>query len=126
MFSIRERSPIRIVCVAIGWILAATIVWLSVTPSPPRIDIEQGDKFGHFAAYGTLMFWFCLLYKSRATRFAYAILWIAMGVEFIQGQTDYRTYDVYDMCANTVGVLIGWAISLAFPLALPGTERGTR
>lgn len=84
--SIREHSRVRIVCVAIGWILAAIIAWLSLTPSPPQIDIEQGDKLGHLAAYGTLMFWFCLLYKRRATRIAYAILWIAMGVglEFIQ------------------------------------------
>jgi VanZ family protein len=114
----------RILCVAAGWGIAALIVWLSLTPSPPQIDIEQGDKLGHFAAYGTLMFWFCLLYPRRRTRIAYALLWIAMGIglEFIQGQLGYRTYDVYDMYANTIGVLIGWAAALLFHKALPAAR----
>jgi VanZ family protein len=104
----------RVLCVAAGWGIAALVVWLSVTPSPPQIDIEQGDKLGHIAAYGTLMFWFCLLYRRRATRIAYALLWIAMGVglEFIQRRLGYRTFDVYDMCADAVGVLVGWAAAL--------------
>ena len=106
--------------VAAGWAIAAAIVWLSLTATPPQIDLEQGDKLGHFVAYGTLMFWFCLLYQSRAARLAYAALWIAMGVglEFIQGQLGYRTYEVYDMYANALGVLIGWAAALALPRAV--------
>ena len=111
---------LRLVCVAAGWLLAAIIVWLSLTPAPPRIDIEQGDKIGHFVAYGSLMLWFCLLYARRAYRIAYGLLWICMGVglEFIQGQLGYRTYEVYDMYANSLGVLIGWALSLAIPVGL--------
>jgi VanZ family protein len=107
-------------CVAAGWALAAAIVWLSLTPSPPRIDIEEGDKFGHFFAYGSLMWWFCLLYARRASRIGYALLWIAMGVglEFAQGQLGYRTYEVYDMYANALGVLIGWVLAFAIPAGL--------
>ena len=99
----------RLLYVAAGWLLAAIIVWLSLTPAPPRIDIEQGDKLGHFLAYGSLMLWFCLLYAHRAARIAYGLLWIGMGVglEVIQGQLGYRTYEVYDMYANSLGVLIG-------------------
>ena len=110
----------RAACVAAGWAIAAAIVWLSLTPSPPQIDIEQGDKLGHFAAYGSLMFWFCLLYTRRKVRIAYALLWIAMGVglEFVQGQLGYRTYEVHDMVANALGVLIGWAVALSFPKGL--------
>ena len=107
----------RILFVAAGWSIAAIIVWLSLTPSPPEIDLEQGDKLAHFAAYGTLMFWFCLLYTHRASRIAYAVLWTAMGIglEFLQGQLGYRTYEVYDMYANTLGVLIGGAAALMLP-----------
>ena len=66
------------------------------------------------------MFWFCLLYARRAQIIAYAALWIAMGVglEFAQGQLGYRTYEVYDMYANTFGVLTGWAFSFAIPPGL--------
>jgi len=102
--------------------MAALIVWLSVTPSPPKFDfgVEEGDKFEHFAAYGTLMFWFCLLYSKRETRLAYAVLWIAMGValEFVQRNLGYRSYDVFDMLANAIGVLIGWALAFAIPVGL--------
>lgn len=103
-----------------GWSLAAAIVWLSLTPSPPQIDLEQGDKLGHLLSYGSLMLWFCLLYPRRATRIGYASLWIAMGVglEFAQGALGYRTYEVHDMFANALGVLIGWAASFAFPVSL--------
>jgi VanZ family protein len=110
----------RALCVAAGWALAATIVWLSLTPSPPTIDVEQGDKLGHFLAYGSLMLWFCLLYPRRGSRIAYGLGWIGMGVglEFIQGQLGYRTYDPFDMLANAIGVLIGWALAFAIPARL--------
>jgi len=64
------------------------------------------------------MFWFCLLYARRAARIGYAALWIGMGVglEFAQGQLGYRTYEVYDMYANALGVLIGWAFAFAIPV----------
>jgi VanZ family protein len=66
------------------------------------------------------MFWFCLLYARRASRIGYALLWIGMGIglEFAQGQLGYRTYEVYDMYANTLGVLIGWALAFAIPAGL--------
>jgi VanZ family protein len=105
----------RKACVGAGWGWAAAIAWLSLTPAPPEVDIEYGDKLGHFAAYGLLMFWFSQLYPKRTTRVAYAIGFVAMGIglEFLQGQLGYRTYEVFDMYANTLGVLLGWAAALA-------------
>ena len=83
-------------------------------PQPPKVDLEQGDKLGHFAAYGLLMFLFCQIYGRGRTRLAYAVCFTAMGIalEFLQGMTDYRTFDVLDMIANTVGVTLGWATVL--------------
>ena len=106
--------------VAAGWTIAAIIVWLSLTPSPPQIGIEQTDKLEHVAAYATLMLWFCLLYTRRLSRIAYALLWIAMGIglEIAQRHFGYRTYDVHDMYANALGVLIGWAAALMLPKAI--------
>ena len=103
--------------IAAGWAWAAAIVWLSLTPSPPEVDIAHGDKLGHFAAYGLLMFWFSQLYRERNPRIAYALGFVAMGVglELVQGQFGYRTYEVFDMYANTLGVLLGWATALIVP-----------
>lgn len=100
---------------ALGWTWAGAIVWLSLTPSPPTVDFAESDKVGHFIAYGVLMFWFSMLYFKRASRAAYAAGFIAMGVglEFVQGWLGYRTYEVFDMVANTIGVLLGLALALA-------------
>ena len=112
----------RKLSVAAGWALAALIVWLSLTPSLPEVDlgVEESDKLEHIFAYAPLMFWFCLLYARNGTRLAYAALWIAMGValEFAQGETGYRNFEVFDMFANTLGVLIGWALAFAIPAGL--------
>jgi VanZ family protein len=99
----------------VGWGLVGVIWWLSFTPQPPHVDFEQSDKVGHFVAYGGLMFWFCVLYRQPRARLAYAIGFIAMGIaiEYIQGRTGYRSFEVYDMVADALGVLLGWAVALA-------------
>jgi VanZ family protein len=103
--------------IAAGWAWAAAIVWLSLTSSPPEVDIEHGDKLGHLASYGLLMFWFAQFYRAGKTRIAYALGFIAMGValEIAQGQFGYRSYDVLDMYANSLGVLLGWVAALVLP-----------
>ena len=100
----------RWIGLGLGWGWAAAIVWLSLTPSPPQVDVQLGDKLGHLGAYALLMLWFSLLYLGR-TRMAFAIGFVVMGVglEFLQGGLGYRTYDLMDMAANTIGVLLGWA-----------------
>ncbi len=97
-----------------GWAIAAAIVWLSLTPSPPKVDLEQGDKLGHFLGYGTLMFWFCQVHVRPGARAAHAAGFAAMGVglEFLQGALGYRTFELYDMFANALGVLLGWAAAI--------------
>lgn len=99
---------------AVGWAWAAAIVWLSLTPSPPPIDVSHGDKAGHFFAYALLMFWFAQLYVRRAF---FALGFIAMGValEFAQGASGFRSFDVVDMAANALGVLAGWAAAVVLP-----------
>jgi VanZ family protein len=102
--------PSRALWLALGWAWAAAIVWLSLTPSPPTIDIEQGDKLGHFLAYGILMFWFCRLYAAPRTRLGYALGFVALGVglEFAQRALGYRSFELFDMGADALGVALGW------------------
>ena len=99
--------------------MVAAIVWVSLTPSPPELDFEQGDKVGHLASYSLLMFWFAQLYAGRA-RIAYAAGFIAMGValEFVQGQLGFRSFDGIDMAANALGVVLGWAAAVLLPRLL--------
>jgi VanZ family protein len=97
----------------IGVGLILLVIWLSLTPQPIEIPVEQGDKFGHLAAYGTLMFWFAQLDARRRTQLGYAVAFVALGIamEFAQGLTDYRVFEVADMVANAAGVLLGWIIA---------------
>jgi glycopeptide antibiotics resistance protein len=92
----------------------AAIVWLSLTPSPPQIEFRESDKVGHVLAYGLLMFWFAALYAHRLF-FAFGFVAMGVGLEFVQGMLGYRTFDVLDMLANTLGVLAGWALALLLP-----------
>ena len=102
---------------AAGWAWAAAIVWLSLTPSPPPLDVSHGDKAGHFFAYAGLMFLFAQLY---ARRLYFALGFIAMGIalEFLQGASGYRSYDSLDMIANPLGVLAGWGAALILRLRI--------
>jgi len=90
--------------------MVAAVVWGSLTPSPPSAG---NDKVGHFVVYGVLMFWFAQLY---ARRLPYAAGFIALGValEFVQGSLGYRSFELYDMLANSAGVLLGWAAASLF------------
>ena len=118
----------RAALLAGGWLWAAAIVWLSLTPSPPDPGVAFGDKIGHFLAYAVLMFWFGILYRNPMPRAAYGILWIVLGValEFAQGATGYRSFELADMAANALGVLVGAAAALILPKAARAGERETR
>ena len=103
----------RRLLVAGGWLLAAAIIVASLVPPPAEVDVPHGDKLGHIAAYSLLTFWFCWLYPQPRTRLLFGAAWIAMGValEFAQAATGYRSFELSDMAANSLGVLLGWGIS---------------
>jgi VanZ family protein len=102
---------------AIGWAAVAVVIYLSLTPSPPDSGIDGGDKLGHFLAYAGLTYWFGQFY-SYSTRAAYALGFIAMGIalEFAQGALGYRSLELADMAANTLGVAAGWGAAALLPL----------
>ncbi len=103
---------------AAGWGAVVLIVYLSLTPIPPQIDIAQGDKLGHLAAYGLATLWFAQLYSGRWQRWGLALGMVALGIalEYAQRATGYRTFEVADMLADAAGVALGW---LAAPPRLP-------
>ena len=95
---------------ATGWVFVVAVVYLSLTPQPVPIPVEQGDKFGHLAAYAGLMLWFSQLYSSTRERMLLASGLVALGIglEFAQLLTATRMFELADMAANSAGVAIGW------------------
>ena len=99
---------------ALGYELILLVIYLSLTPFSLNIPIENGDKLGHWMAYTTLMVWFAWLYPNLRTRLVYAAGFLVLGIalEFAQGLTEYRTFELSDMVADAVGVALGWIAAL--------------
>ena len=95
----------------IGWIGVALVIYLSLTPIRPQLDIAHGDKLQHMAAYGALMLWFGQVIVTPTQRLWSAIALVALGVglEMLQLVTGYRSCSYTDMAAGAVGVSAGWA-----------------
>jgi VanZ family protein len=110
----------------LGWLLVFFVIYLSLTPAPVQIEVEQGDKFGHVFAYAALMSWFANLYELPVRRLQFAIGFVALGValEFAQRETGYRTFEVADMAADAVGVIAAWLFAPPrIPNYLHGVEK---
>jgi VanZ family protein len=111
---------------AIGGALILLVVYQSLNHDPIEVTVVEGNMGGHFIAYGTLMLWFSQLHATARARVACALGFAAMGLglEFAQGMTDYRTFDLFDAAANSCGVALGWLLA---PPRLPNflllTER---
>jgi VanZ family protein len=94
---------------AIGVLMVLVVCVASLAPSLPPPPGIHGDKVEHFIAYGSLTYWWGMLYPQRMQRWLTCLLFILMGIglEFAQRATGYRVLDVFDMAANTVGALLG-------------------
>jgi len=98
----------------LGWTLIMLVVYLSLTSRPPDIlEFAFSDKLKHMLAYGVLMGWFTQLYSAGRLQRVWALTFFLLGVamEFMQGWSGYRFFDVADMAANSLGVLLGWWLS---------------
>lgn len=104
---------------ALSLAIAAT-VFLTIMSlvSVPKIDlglgIKSGDKYLHFFAYLclTMMWFFALKDKIEQKLFKFflplGLIMYGIILEGLQnGLTSYRTGDMYDAVANTIGVLVG-------------------
>jgi hypothetical protein len=100
-----------------GWLgigvgLIALVVFLSLTSNPVEAPSFGGVKLGHVLAYLTLMFWFSQLFRSWPARlwFAAGFTLMGVGLEYVQGLTNYRSFGYDDMRDNAIGVVIGLAM----------------
>ena len=108
-----STRTIRLGWSLIGWFGVALILYLSLMPHPPELDIEQGDKLQHLAAYAVLMGWWAQMGASdRAhARIALSMLGLGIAIEFAQAATGYRTFSVADMVADALGIALGWMLA---------------
>ena len=96
-----------------GWLGIAAIITLSLAPLQLDMAVDNGDKFGHLAAYGLVTLWFAHLYTGLRQRIGLVVGMVALGIalEYAQRATGYRSFEVADMVADATGVAIGWLLA---------------
>jgi VanZ family protein len=103
-----HRRPLWL---ALGWGLVAALVWVSLTPRPPEVDVWHADKLGHFLAYLTVGGWFVSLYRGTGRLFHIGfLLGLGLLLEYLQGLSQVRSCELADIGANAAGVLAAWAL----------------
>jgi VanZ family protein len=93
--------------------IVVAIIYLSVTSHPVDLHVPMGDKIGHLTAYAVATWWLAHLQRASATRWATAAGLIGLGImmELVQLHLGYRTFEVQDIAANSLGVAVGWMLS---------------
>jgi VanZ family protein len=102
----------------IAWLMVAVVVLGSLVRMPEFASgVQGGDKFQHLMAYFALSFFHGQL-GLRKNQYRYRVLGfflLGVGLEFAQSQLGYRSMDMQDALANTVGLLFGWVLAQAAP-----------
>lgn len=103
----------RAAWLAIGWLMVAVVVYLSLSPSPPKgPDFPDSDKLMHGLTYLVLTAWFGQLYRSVSGRLGWAVVFATLGalLEVLQGLGGAREASWADGAANAAGAACGWLL----------------
>lgn len=118
------RGLLWIVLRSVGWLLLLIVGVLSLvnlTESPAGGFFW--DKANHAIAYAAIAGWWAALLPGRRWRAAAMALGFGLSMEFAQAVLPYRAFELADMVANGVGVVLGLLVSL---LILPRGFTGMR
>jgi hypothetical protein len=106
----------------IAWSGIALLLYLSLSPQPIEISAAHGDKYGHVFAYMALVYWWAQLEKVALPVLVMIFEVMGIIVEFAQGMTGWRSFDVLDIQANTIGVIAGAVLATCIPNILRWLE----
>lgn len=102
----------------------AAVTWASLEPAD-RLPAtpEVSDKVLHFGAYAVLGA-IAALAQRRPRVVLTVVLLSGFGLllEFLQGRTTYREFELRDLLADALGAAFG-ALLVALVLATPGSTR---
>lgn len=95
------------------WLAMCVITALSLLPLRGSLVFSWQDKLEHAIAYAVLFALAKVAYAQKQPVWLLALALVGYGamMEFAQGLTGYRSADIYDIYANTTGVLIAWLLT---------------
>jgi VanZ family protein len=96
-------------------VLAGTLIpafWL--WPDVSRVTLINFDKWLHCATFAFLAVWFSGQYsRNRYWGIGIGLLLFGIVIELCQRMVSYRTAELMDLAADTVGIVLGLIIALA-------------
>jgi VanZ family protein len=87
------------------------LIYLSLRPIPPEIGnlFNYQDKLMHLTAYSILSTLYQLSLPKRYLAITLAVL-LGVLLEIAQSFTTYRSFELLDIVANTLGVGLGFLL----------------
>ena len=77
-------------------------------PNPPsEPGIPHFDKIEHASAFFVMGAWFAALCPSRLRAMGLGLAAYALVTELLQAATGFRDGDVWDWCADIIGLCLG-------------------
>jgi VanZ family protein len=112
IFTIDSRLRRKYWWIAVGILWWALIAVFSLISSPHVPMPDNTDKLYHAFSYGVLMGWWLQLFPQPRTRLLLAAIFILFGaaIEVLQSFNPLRHFDVWDMLANTTGIVLAWLL----------------
>ncbi len=92
------------------WTLLIFYLCLDDSPNVPKINIQYKDKVVHFIFYFVFVYFWTKSIKNKNLNYLLMVLFLAITtgitIEFLQeNYTSHRTFDWYDILANTLGAI---------------------
>ncbi len=98
----------------LGWLYVLLLLYGSLIRVPDiNTYIDHTDKLIHFLLYFLLAGWFVQLYSRLSQRIVILGSTILLGIiiEFLQGLTAYRSFDMLDALANSIGAISAFLLA---------------
>jgi len=101
----------RSLCVLQFLVLLCIFTWLGLTGDPGEYVPMFNDKLMHSGGYFVAAFSISFAFpRWRFFSRAIFLILFSIGIEIGQHFMPPRTFDVWDICANTVGVISGLSV----------------
>jgi VanZ family protein len=104
----------RYLWILLGWLYVVLVLYGSLSRMPDiEVPFDHTDKLIHFLMYFILAGWFIQLYKLLSQRILILTGAIMLGIiiEFLQGMTGYRSFDLLDALANSIGAITAFLLA---------------